>query len=91
MARLARISVPGLPDHITQRGNRRQPVCFQEEDYRTYLRLLQEQSQRWGFQVWAYGLMTNHVHLIVTPEREESLEDRRRPKEPRLADPGWHS
>ena len=73
MARMARIAVPGLPYHVTQRGNRRQAVFFGEEDYRAYLQVLQEQSLRWGLQVWAYCLMTNHVHLIVVPHRDQSL------------------
>lgn len=73
MVRLARIAVAGLPYHVTQRGNRRQPVFFEEEDYRAYLQLLQAQSLKWGFQVWAYCLMTNHVHLIVMPNSEQSL------------------
>ena len=73
MARLARIAVPDLPYHVTQRGNRRQPVFFQDADYRTYLHLLREHSLRWGLQVWAYCLMTNHVHLILVPDSEQSL------------------
>ena len=73
MARMARIAVPGVPYHVTQRGNRRQPVFFQDEDYRTYLQLLRAQAQRWGLQVWAYGLMTNHVHLILVPDSDQSL------------------
>mgnify|MGYP001613308637 CR=1 FL=1 len=73
MARMARIAVPGVPYHVTQRGNRRQPVFFGEADYRTYLHLLQEQRLRWGLQVWAYCLMTNHVHLIVVPDHAQSL------------------
>jgi putative transposase len=70
---MARIAVPGVPYHVTQRGNRRQPVFFGEVDYRTYLHLLQEQRLRWGLQVWAYCLMTNHAHLIVVPDSEQSL------------------
>ena len=73
MARLARVVVPGLPHHVTQRGNRRQPVFFGEADYRAYLQELRVQSKRWGLQVWAYCLMTNHVHLIVVPQTEQSL------------------
>ena len=73
MARLARIAVPELPYHVTQRGNRRQPVFFQDADYRTYLAMLQEESRRWRLQVWAYCLMTNLVHLIVYPESPQSL------------------
>ncbi len=73
MARLARISVAQLPYHVTQRGNRRQSVFFREEDYRTYLALLQEENRRWQLKIWAYCLMTNHVHLIVWPETDQSL------------------
>lgn len=73
MARLPRIAVPGLPYHVTQRGNRRQAVFFRDEDYRTYLALLREESARWHLQIWAYCLMTNHVHLLVWPATEESL------------------
>jgi putative transposase len=73
MARLARIAVPELPYHVTQRGNRRQPVFLREEDYRTYLALLHQESIRWQLRVWAYCLMTNHVHLIVWPATDESL------------------
>ena len=73
MARLARIAVPGIPYHVTQRGNRRQPVFFQEDDYRLYLTLLQQHGARFGLQLWAYCLMTNHVHLIVVPATAQSL------------------
>ncbi len=62
-----------MPYPVTQRGNRRQPVFFHEADYRMYLQLLTEQGQRWGLRVWAYCLMTNHVHLIVVPGTEQSL------------------
>ncbi len=73
MARLPRIALAGLPYHVTQRGNRRQPVFFCDEDYRTYLALLQEASQRWQLHIWAYCLMTNHVHLVVWPQHDQSL------------------
>ena len=73
MARLSRIAVPQIPYHITQRGNRRQPVFFGDDDYRTYLQCLQEASLRWGLTIWAYCLMTNHVHLIVVPNSDQSL------------------
>lgn len=51
MARLARVVVPGLPHHVTQRGNRRQPVFFRLDDFLTYKDLLQEQTRRWGLHV----------------------------------------
>jgi len=73
MARLARIVVPGMPHHITQRGNRRQPTFFCEEDYAAYLQLMSQWCVAEGVEIWAYCLMPNHVHLIAVPEREESL------------------
>ena len=73
MARLARLTVPGIPHHITRRGNHRQPVFFRDADHSHYLALLKEQGGRFGVQVWAYCLMENHVHLIAVPETEQSL------------------
>jgi putative transposase len=67
MARLARIVVPGTPHHITARGNRREPIFFQEGDQEIYGDILAEQSRKAGVEVWAYCLMPNHVHLIYTP------------------------
>jgi putative transposase len=73
MARLPRITAPQMPYHVTQRGNRRQPVFLCEEDDRTYLVLLREETERWSLRVWAYCLMINHVHLMVWPEADASL------------------
>ena len=73
MARMARLVVPGVAHHITQRGNRRQPVFFGDDDYRTYLRLLGEWCGRGGLALWAYCLMPNHVHLIGVPATADSL------------------
>jgi putative transposase len=73
MARLARVVVPGYPHHITQRGNRRLPTFFSDEDYRMYLALLQERCVAAGVAVWAWCLMPNHVHLVVVPETAEGL------------------
>ena len=73
MARLARIVIPGLAHHITQRGNRRQTVFFGDQDYRAYLDLLGEWSATGGLNIWAYCLMPNHVHLIGVPKTEDSL------------------
>ena len=67
MARIARVVVPGLPHHVTQRGNRREPVFFEADDYRLYRRLVAAVARRVGTAFWAYCLMRNHVHLIVTP------------------------
>ncbi len=73
MARLARVVVEGKPHHIIQRGNRRQKVFFSDQDKATYLKILGLQSQWFGLKIWAYCLMSNHVHLIVVPESKESL------------------
>ncbi len=73
MARLARVVAPGVPHHITQRGNRRQQTFFCEGDYEAYVQLMAEWCQREAVEVWAYCLMPNHVHLIAVPESPESL------------------
>ena len=73
MARLPRLALPDVPYHVTQRGNRRQAVFFEANDRMVYLTLLREQAQRYGLEVWAYCLMTNHVHLIVVPRRTGAL------------------
>ena len=67
MARIARLVVPGHRHHVTQRGNRRMTVFFSDEDYALYLDLLAERCRKAGVEVWAYCLMPNRVHLILTP------------------------
>jgi putative transposase len=73
MARFARIVMPGVPCHITQRGNNQQDVFFVDDDRRVYLELLQKSAQQFGLAVHGYCLMANHVHLVATPVREDSL------------------
>ena len=73
MPRVARIVIPGCAHHITQRGNNRQDVFFVADDRRVYLELLSAQSARWGLDIHAYSLMTNHIHLVVTPRQKHSL------------------
>ncbi|RYF95242.1 MAG: transposase [Caulobacteraceae bacterium] len=73
MARRPRVVVPGLPHHVTQRGNRRQPIFFEDGDQRVYKFMLAEHCRRWGVEIWAYCLMPNHVHLIMTPGDETGL------------------
>lgn len=73
MARLARVVVPGIPHHVTQRGNRREPIFFEDGDYRLYRTLIAEAARRSGAEIWAYCLMPNHVHLIVVPGDEDGL------------------
>jgi putative transposase len=67
MARLARIVVPGVPQHVTQRGNRREPIFFEDGDQDVYRDLLAVYTRKAGVEVWAYCLMPNHVHLILVP------------------------
>ena len=73
MARIARVVVPGVPHHVTQRGNRRLQTFFTDEDYSAYLGLMAEWCKRCGVEVWAYCLMPNHVHLIAAPSSEHAL------------------
>ena len=67
MARRARFRLPGYPQHVVQRGNDRQDCFFAERDYRFYLSCLAKGSRLLGCDVHAYVLMTNHVHLLITP------------------------
>ena len=73
MARIARVVAPGIPHHVTQRGNRRQQTFFLDEDYQVYLELMSEWCAKYKVQIWAYCLMPNHVHLIAVPETKDSL------------------
>ena len=67
MPRRARLELPNVPLHLIQRGNNRQACFFAEEDYRFYLAWLAEYAEKTGCRVHAYVLMTNHVHLLLTP------------------------
>lgn len=73
MARLARIVLPGIPHHVTQRGNRRERVFFEDGDYALYLDLLAEAAERSRVAIWGYCLMPNHVHIIAVPSDEDGL------------------
>ena len=73
MARLPRYFVEGQAQHIIQRGNNRKPIFAVDDDYSFYLDCLQEAAGHHGCAIHAYVLMTNHVHLLVTPEIEQSL------------------
>lgn len=72
MPRRARIAMPGIAWHIIQRGNNRAACFYAADDYRQYLKILGEQARRHGCAIHAYVLMTNHVHLLVTPEHADS-------------------
>jgi putative transposase len=73
MARLGRYFLPNQPLHVIQRGNNREPIFFAEDDYVRYREWLASAASDWGCTVHAYVLMTNHVHLLVTPRDVESL------------------
>ena len=73
MARLSRVVLPGVAHHITQRGNRRLPVFFGDDDRRLYLDLLREGCAAAKVRCLAWCLMDNHVHLILVPEDTDGL------------------
>ncbi|MHB1103444.1 MAG: transposase [Devosia sp.] len=73
MSRLARLVVPDVPHHVTQRGNGRSQTFFGDADYALYLELLGRQCRAAGVSVWAWVLMPNHVHLILTPSDTDGL------------------
>ena len=73
MPRKPRFYVPDIPVHVVQRGNDRQAVFYDDADYQAYLRWLQEGARRYGNAIHAYVLMTNHVHLLVSPGDKDSL------------------
>jgi len=70
---MARVVVPGVPHHVTQRGARRNDVFYCEDDYALYASLLSEFCRKRGTEIWAYCLMTNHVHLVMVPSSEDGL------------------
>lgn len=73
MARLARIVVPNVPHHVTQRGNGRQQTFFCDADYALYRDLLADACRASGVEAWAWCLMPNHVHLILVPRDVDGL------------------
>jgi putative transposase len=73
MPRLARVVFPGIPHHVTQRGNHRREVFFERSDGLAYLRLLRERTERHAIEVVAYCLMPNHVHLVLVPATADAL------------------
>lgn len=74
MPRQARVIVKNMPHHIVQRGHNRQAVFIEDADYQYYLATLKEWKVKLGVKVYAYCLMTNHVHLILDPgDDEESI------------------
>jgi len=70
---MARTVIPGIPHHVIQRGVRRLEVFKSDNDYNTYLDLISKSCKKAGTEVWAYCLMSNHVHLILVPSSEDGL------------------
>jgi putative transposase len=75
MPRGPRIVIPEVPHHITQRGNRRDNIFFTDADRLRYLDLLGQYARKHDLQIFAYSLMTNHVHLVATPRTKTALAD----------------
>lgn len=73
MPRQPRYNLVGVPQHVIQRGNNRQPVFFADEDYHAYLEHLKEAADIHRCDIHAYVLMTNHVHLLITPHKGDGL------------------
>jgi putative transposase len=73
MPRQQRYRLPGVPQHVIQRGNNRQVTFFDNSDYRKYLDCLQAAGDKHGCAIHAYVLMTNHVHLLLTPETPDGI------------------
>ena len=73
MPRQPRYGLVGIPQHVMQRGNNRQATFFAGEDYRHYLDCVREACARYGCRVHAYVLMTNHIHLLITPLQTDAI------------------
>lgn len=73
MARLNRLTLPGLPHHIIQRGNNRQAIFTSVSDYQYLLALIDENAKKFEVDIHAYVLMSNHFHLLATPQTDTGL------------------
>ncbi|MBI5449775.1 MAG: transposase [Gammaproteobacteria bacterium] len=73
MPRLPRYVLPGQPQHVIQRGNNRCPIFIADDDFGYFRCWLQEACARHGCHIHAYVFMTNHIHLLLTPDAEESI------------------
>ena len=73
MPQIARIVFTGVPHHLTQRGIRRQDVFFTTSDRINYLQWLQQYSGRYALDILGYCLMTNHIHIVATPRKPDSM------------------
>ena len=70
MPRTGRVVLPGYPHHIVQRGHNRQIVFAEQHDYQYYLDTLRTWKEHYGVKLYAYCLMTNHIHLLLEPSRD---------------------
>ena len=73
MARKPRFNLVGVPQHVIQRGNNREPCFYSEEDYAAYLEFLKIAADKTDCHLHAYVLMTNHVHMLITPMQEHGI------------------
>jgi REP element-mobilizing transposase RayT len=73
MSRRARVVVLNYPHHVTQRGNKRERIFFEEGDQQVYLDLMAEQLAKHEIACWSYCLMANHVHFILVPTKPDTL------------------
>ena len=73
MARLPRLTLPGFAHHVIQRGNNRQAIFASGADYQMLLELLEENARKFGVAIHAYVLMSNHFHLLLTPQTPDGL------------------
>lgn len=73
MARLKRYCPSGIPQHVIHRGNNRSALFLEENDFVVYAHWLDEAARKHGVAIHGWAFMTNHVHLLVTPDRDDSL------------------
>lgn len=73
MPRKPRFVLPGQPQHIIQRGNNRCPIFITNEDFECFRHYLQEACSRHGCDIHAYVFMTNHIHLLLTPDKKDTI------------------
>ncbi len=73
MARQPRFYVEGCSQHVIQRGNNREACFYDEQDYKVYLDNLKASAEKYVVRIHAFVLMTNHVHLLVTPNDEKGV------------------
>lgn len=72
MPRTARVILPNYPHHIIQRGHNKQAVFASDDDYLFYIENLKEWKEKLGCKIYAYCIMTNHVHIVIDPGEDES-------------------